>query len=55
MTGKMDQRSPSQSLADLPATLTLGLVQSVAQPGTTDEAIRDNVTEIFQRLRGCCD
>ncbi len=46
MTGKMDQRSPSQSLADLPATLTLGLVQSVARPGTTDEAISGNVLEM---------
>src|SRR5512135_1627416 len=50
MTQNTDPRLPSQILADLPETLTLGLVQSVARPGTTDEAIGHNVLEMGELI-----
>ena len=50
MTQNTAPPSPFQALADLPETLTVGLVQSVARPGTTDEAIRWNVQEMGQLI-----
>jgi len=50
MTPKSDPRSPSEILADLPETLAVGLAQSVARPGTTDDAIRQNVLEMGQLI-----